>query len=295
MRPIWKGSISFGLVNVPVTLYPVEQRSDLRLHMVDSRNHSRVRYERVNADTGQEVPWDAIVKGFEYNDGNYVLLSDEELRKAAPEATKAVEIESFVDLTDIDLIYFDTPYVLEPAAKGDKGYVLLRETLRESGKVGIARVVIRTRQYTAAMVPRGNALMLHLLRYKKELRPLDDLKLPGSADKVGVNKQELKMARTLVDAMSRKWDPATYHDEYRDALMAWIKNKVDAGDMEQAPEVAEPEAPEPASSDIMDALKRSVAHTGPSKSSRPRTPPARAPRKKVARKAPARRTRRKAG
>lgn len=262
MRPIWKGSITFGLVNVPVTLYPAEQRSELRLHMVDSRNHSRVRYERVNADTGEEVPWDRIVKGYEYNDGNYVLLSDEELKKAAPEATKAVEIEAFVDLKDIDLLYFDTPYYLEPAAKGEKGYVLLRETLKESGKVGIARVVIRTRQYVAAMVPRGNALMLNLLRYRSELRAAEDLKLPGSAEKAGVTKQELKMARTLVDAMSKEWDPKEYHDEYRDALMEWIKKKAETGDMERAPETEHAEDEAPAPINIMEALKRSVAQGG---------------------------------
>lgn len=263
MRPIWKGHISFGLVNVPVTLYPAEQRSDLQLHMVDSRNHSRVRYQRVNSETGEEVPWSQIVKGYEYNDGAYVLLADEELKEAAPEATKTVEIEGFVDLADIEPLYFDRPYYLEPGKKGHKAYALLRDSLRESGMAGIASVVIRTRQYISAMAVRGDALVLYLLRYQQELRPMDELDLPGAADKVGVTKQELKMARTLVDSMKMKWDPSAHHDEYREALMAWIDKKVKAGDFEQSPDVAEAEEDEtPAPVNLMDALKKSVSHTG---------------------------------
>lgn len=281
MRPIWKGHISFGLVSVPVTLYPAEQRTDLQLHMIDSRNHSRVRYERVNAETGEEVPWDQIIKGFEYDDGNYVLLSEEELKKASPEATQSVDIEAFVDLEDIDLVYFDKPYYLEPGKKGEKGYVLLRETLRETGKVGIARVVIRTREYLAAMVPRNNALVLVLLRFQQELRSPDDLDLPGDADEVGVSAQELKMARTLVDSMSRPWDPSEYHDEYRDALMNWIDRKIESGEVEQAPESEATEAETPPTTDLMEALKNSVAHAGGTRS-KPATkkpPKKKAPRK----------------
>lgn len=283
MRPIWKGHISFGLVNVPVTLYPAEQRSDLQLHMIDSRNFSRVRYERVNAETGEEVPWDQIVKGYEYNDGNYVVLSDEELRQAAPEATKAVEIEAFVDLADIDLTFFDRPYYLEPGKKGEKGYVLLRDTLRESGKAGVARVVIRTRQHLAAMLPRGDGLLLNLLRFPQELRSTDQLDLPGSAADVGVTAAELKMARTLVDSMSRGWDPEEYHDEYREALMRWIEQRIESGDVEQAPEASAPKDAPP-SVDLMEALKRSVAHAGDSRSA----PPAKKSAKKAAKKKPAR-------
>lgn len=266
MRPIWSGHITFGLVNVPVALYSAEKRSDLQLHMVDSRNQSRVRYERVNSETGEEVPWNQIVSGYEYSDGNYVLLTEQELKKVAPEVTKAVEIEAFVDLKDIDLSYFDKPYYLAPMKRGEKGYVLLRETLRETGKAGIAKVVIRTRQYVAAMVARGDGLVLNLLRYQQELRAMDDLPLPGSASKVGVSKQELKMARVLVDSMYTKWDPEKYHDEYRDALMAWIDRKVKAGKGKKvAEEPAEEEDDAPAPINIMDALKRSVAHGTPAR------------------------------
>lgn len=292
MRPIWKGHVSFGLVNVPVVLYSAEQRADLQLHMLDSRNHARVRYERVNSESGDEVPWDQIVKGYEYADGSYVLLSDEELKRAAPEATKAVEIQAFVDLDRIDPIFFDKPYFLEPDKKGEKGYVLLRDALQESGKVGIALVVIRSRQYLAAMVPRGQVLMLYLLRYAQELRSAADLNLPGSAESVGVSKAELKMARTLVDSMSRDWKPDEYHDEYRGALMKWIDEKIAAGRTEQiADPVEDVEAPAPIN--LMEALKKSLSRTGAS------SPEPEEPARKKTRRKPAtprtKKTSRKAG
>src|SRR5687768_6241532 len=163
-RPIWKGHISFGLVNVPVTLYSGEQRADLSFRLLDSRNAARIRYERVNEETGEEVPWDKIIKGYEYDNGNYVLLSDEEIENASPELTRTIEIEQFVDMQDIDVRYFDKPYVLVPDKKGEKGYVLLREAIREAGKAGIAKVVIRARQYLAALIAQGDALVLQLLR-----------------------------------------------------------------------------------------------------------------------------------
>lgn len=258
MRSIWKGHISFGLVNVPVVLYSAEQRADLQLHLLDSRNFSRVRYERVNAETGEEVPWDQTVKGFEYDDGSYVVIGKDELKQAAPEATQTVEIEQFVDLDEIDPVYFDKPYYLEPSKKGEKGYALLREAMRETGKAGIARVVIRTRQYLAAMAPRGEGLVLNLLRYHQELRDMEELKLPGSLDEVGVKAQELKMARDLVESMSEAWDPAAFHDEYREKLTAWIQKRIESGQIEQAPEAGGPAEEGPAPINLMEALKKSL-------------------------------------
>jgi DNA end-binding protein Ku len=264
MRPIWKGSISFGLVYIPVTLYSAEQRSDLSLHMIDSRDFSRIRYERINAVTGEEVPWDQIVKGFEYDKGSYVIVNEEDLKRASPEATQSVEIESFVDLSDIDLMFFDKPYYLEPTKKGRKGYALLRETLRETGKAGIARVVIRTRQYIAAMVPRDDVLVLNLLRFAQELRSAADLDLPGSPDEEGVTKGEVKMARTLVESMTSDWNPEEFTDEYREALRAWIDQRIEAGEIEHPPEAADRDEEEaPAPINMMEALKRSLEKTGP--------------------------------
>ncbi len=212
-RPVWKGHISFGLVNVPVNLYPAEQRTDLQLHMIDSRDNSRVRYERVNEETGEEVPWDSVVRGFEYSDGNYVILSDEELKRAAPEVTKTIEIQSFVKQDEIDPIFFDTPYYLEAGKAGEKGYVLLRGAMKDSGRVGIAQVVIRTRQYLSALSARGDVLMLDLLRYPQEIRSTKELNVPSGPSKShGVSAQELKIARTLIDAMAADWKPAEFHD-----------------------------------------------------------------------------------
>ncbi|MBX3387823.1 MAG: Ku protein [Phycisphaeraceae bacterium] len=263
-RAVWKGHITFGLVNVPVNLFPAEQRADLQFHLIDSRDHARVRYERVNEETGEEVPWDSVVRGFEYSDGNYVVLSDEELKRAAPEATKSVEIQSFVKSGDIDPIYFDTPYYLEAGKGGEKGYVLLREAMKESGKVGIARVVIRTRQYIAALSPRGDVLMLDLLRYPQEIRSTKELNVPaGSAKSHGVSTQELKIARTLIDAMAADWKPSEYHDTYREQLMKWIEKKIASGSTKKSPAAPEKEE-EPATGPInfMEVLKKSLEKSG---------------------------------
>src|SRR3954464_12009464 len=202
-RPIWKGHISFGLVNVPVVLHAAERRAgDLSFRMIDSRNSARVRYERVNEETGEEVPWDKIVKGYEYDDGNYVLLSEEELQNASPELTKTIEIEQFVDLKAIDIRYFERPYMLVPDKKGEKGYVLLREAIAASGKAGISKVVIRGRQHLSALISQGNALVLELLRFHQELIDLGEFDLP-SADlrQYAVAKKEIDLATQLIKGM----------------------------------------------------------------------------------------------
>jgi len=263
MRAIWKGHISFGLVNVPVALYSAEQRADVSFHLIDSRDFSRVRYERVNAETGEEVPWDQVVKGYEFDDGSYVVMQKEELEQVAPEAAQTVEIEAFVELDQIDPMYFDKPYYLEPGKKGAKGYALLREVLRASGRVGIARVVIRSRQYIAAMAPRDDALVLTLLRYPQEIASMDELDLPGDdLTKVGVTKSELNMARTLVDSMSADWNPDAYHDEYREALMARIEQKIEAGEINRVSEAKAAPSSLPPTINLMDALKQSVKQSG---------------------------------
>ena len=177
-RPIWNGTISFGLLNVPVQLYSGERTVDLHFRMLDSRDNSPVRYERVNSETGEEVPWKELVKGFEYSKGNYVVLDEADIRKAAPQSTETVEIEAFVQRDQIDPMFFEKPYYLVPSKKAEKGYVLLREVLAKTGKVGISRVVIRTRQYLAALSPRGDALMLDLMRFPQEIVKADEFSLP---------------------------------------------------------------------------------------------------------------------
>lgn len=259
-RPIWKGQISFGLVNIPVTLYSAEVRNDLSFRLLDSRDRARVRYERVNEATGEEVPWNQVVRGYEYDDGSYVLVSDEDLKRVAIEATQTVEIEGFVDREDIDLHFYDKPYYLVPGKKGEKGYVLLREALKKTGKVGIARVVIRTRQYLAAVIPMGDGLVLDLLRFAQEIRNLGEFNLPeGKLEDYKISDKELDMAETLISSMSMSWNPEEYHDEYRDALMKWLEERIEAGQLEAAApgEVAEAEPPPPPIN-IMELLKKSV-------------------------------------
>ncbi|WP_411825442.1 Ku protein [Luteolibacter sp. AS25] len=227
-RAIWKGSIAFGLVNIPVALTSAESRPDIQLHMVDSSNHARIRYERVNADTGEEVPWDRMVKGYEHEDGKFILLSSDDLESVQPELTKTIEISEFVELSEIDPILFDKPYFLEPEKRGKKAYALLREALRKSDKAGISRVVIRTREYLSAMFVRDEVLVLMLLRFPQEVKKISSLELPSSDEKPV--KKEMDLALRLIDDMTEKWEPDEIHDEYRESLMAFIEKKISKGD-----------------------------------------------------------------
>lgn len=260
-RPVWRGHISFGLVSVPVALLPAERRTDIQLHMIDSRNLSRVRYERVNVETGEEVPWNQIVKGYEYADGSYVVITEEELKKASPRQTQAIDIEAFVELSEIDLTYFDRPYYVAPGKGGEKGYVLLRDVLRESGKAGVARVVIRTRQHLAALVGRDDVLVLNLLRFPQEIIPAAHLELPAALASTRIGTAERTMAKSLVDSMTAPWRPKDYHDEFRGALMTWIEERVRTGKVERVTEAEDLDEP-PAPINIMDALRRSLDRTG---------------------------------
>ncbi len=226
-RPIWTGTLSFGLLNVPVSLMSGERRTDLHFRMLDSRDRKPVRYERVNADTGEEVPWKEIVKAYEYDKGSYVVLEEADIKAAAPESHETVEVETFIDAADIDPRYYEKPYVLVPAKKAEKGYVLLRETLRGSNRVGIARVVIRTREYLAAVLPQGDALVLMLLRYPQELVDPADYPLPaGKPSDYRLTAKELQMAEQLIDSMSGKWVPDDYKDEFRERLQAIIRKRI---------------------------------------------------------------------
>jgi DNA end-binding protein Ku len=258
-RPLWKGRISFGLVSVPVALYSAEKQVDISFRLIDSRNAARVRYERVNEETGKEVPWDQIVKGYEYESGSYVLLSDAELERAAVEATDAIEIEQFVDVDEIDIVYFDKPYYLVPTKGGEKGYVLLREAMAGSGKIGIARIVIRAREHLAALVAEGDALILNLLRWQEELRDKREYEFPsGDVSKQKVSKKEVDLAGQLIKGMTAAWEPSEFHDKYRDAIMKLIERKIESGQTQVIGVEEQREAESPRTVNFMDALKKSV-------------------------------------
>jgi DNA end-binding protein Ku len=225
-RELWKGAIRFGLVHIPVSLFPGEQREELSFTMLDRRDMSPIGYKRVNKDTGDEVPFDQIVKGYEYEDGHYVLLEKEDFRNANVESTQTVDIVGFVDADQIPRFFYESPYYLAPGKHGDKGYALLRETLVRSHKVAIATVVIRTRQHMAAVYPVENLLVLNTMRFVTELRPPEEIDAPKDLAAVKVQPKELDMAERLVEDMTlEKWDPADYHDNYRDDLMKLIEKK----------------------------------------------------------------------
>jgi DNA end-binding protein Ku len=287
-RPIWKGAISFGLVHVPVTLYSMEKKAELSFKLLDSRTKSTIKYERLNEQTGEVVPWDKIVKGYEYSKNNYVILEDEDFKKAAVEATQLIEIQSFVEGDKIDDEFFEKPYMLVPQKKAEKGYVLLREILKETGRVGIAKVVIRTREYLAAMAPRENGLVLLLMRWAQELRSIDEFELPkADPSEYRVSEREIELAKQLVEAQTVEWEPEQYKDEYRDRLMEWIERKAEAGDMASLEPVGEVEG-ETASNviDLVDLLRQSVQATSkkasPKKEEEPAKKPKTAKRKKPA-------------
>jgi len=226
-RPIWTGTLSFGLLNVPVSLMTGERRNELHFRMLDQRNNAAVKYQRVNAETGEEVPWNDIVKAFEYEKGNYVVLEPEDIKSAGVVGKETVEIETFVDAASIPPQYFEKPYVLTPGKKAEKGYVLLRETLKKTGKVGVGRVVLRTKEYLCAVLPEGDALMLMMLRFAEELVDADEYKLPhGNAAEYRVNGKELEMAAKLIESMADDWQPEKFKDEFRERLTAVIEDRL---------------------------------------------------------------------
>jgi DNA end-binding protein Ku len=260
-RAIWKGSISFGLVNIPIALYPATRREELKFRLLRKSDLSPVSYKRVAEKDGKEVPWDQIVKGYEYEKGKYVVLKDEDFERVDLEATQTVDIQDFVDQEEIDPMFFYKPYYLEPQKGGDKAYALLRDALKDSNKVGIAKVVIKTRQYLAGVKPEDGALVLELMHFADELADPAKLHVPKKTE---VGKREMNMAKSLIDSMSSKWDPEKYRDDYREALMDVIEEKVEAGGkgIEEKPK----KAPKPTKViDLVSVLQKSLEQTGTKK------------------------------
>jgi len=273
-RSIWKGAISFGLVNIPVALYSAESRRELRFNQLDRRTMSRVREKRVDEASGQEVPYDEIVRGYDTGGGHYVVLTEDDFRRANPKATQSINIEGFVNADEIDLTYYDKPYYLGPVGSGKKGYALLRQVLLKTGRVAIAKVVIRTKEYLCAVVPRDGVMVLEILRFAYELRDPAEIDVPGDDLKeLGVNEAEVTMAEQLVNAMVKPWDPEEYRDEYRDDLLKMIEEK------EAHPEAVAEATPAGAPGegqvvDIMALLRRSVEEVRSTGGDEPKKKPA---------------------
>jgi len=263
MRAIWKGSISFGLVNIPIALYPATRKEELKFRLLRKTDLSLINYKRVAEKDGKEVPWDEVVKGYEYEKGKYVILKDEDFQRVDIEATQTVDIQDFVDLDEIDPMFFYKPYYLEPQKGGDKSYVLLRDSLKDSNKVGIAKVVIKTRQYLAGVKPENSVLILELMHFAEELADASELHVPK---KLEVGKREMDMAKALIGSMSSKWDPEKYRDDYREAVMKVIEEKVEHGgeEIEEKPK----KAPKPTKViDLVSVLRQSLEKAGAAKKS----------------------------
>ena len=257
-RAIWKGSISFGLVNIPIALYPATRREELKFRLLRKSDLSPVNYKRVAEKDGREVSWDQIVKGYEYEKGKYVVLKDEDFQRVDLEATQTVDIKDFVDQEEIDPMFFYKPYYLEPQKGGDKAYALLRNSLKDTNKVGVAKVVIKTRQYLAGVKPEDGVLVLELMHFADELADAEKLRLPK---KMEVGKREMNMAKSLIDSMTSKWEPEKYKDDYREALVDVIEEKVEAGgkEIEEKPR----KAPKPTKViDLVSVLQKSLEQTG---------------------------------
>ncbi len=265
-RVIWKGAISFGLVHVPVALYPASQAVGIDFDWLDKRSMDPVGYKRVNKRTGKEIQGDDIVKGIKQDDGDYVILTEEQIKAAYPKSTQTIEIESFVKASEIPFTLLETPYYLEPIGKGEKVYALLREAMAEAGVIGIARVVMHTKEHLAALVPSGAALVLNTIRWASEIRPADELKLPAQGKTAaGLKPAELKMAAQLISDMTGPWKSADYSDRFGDAVQKLVNKKVAAGQTETVTPLEDAPAEAGASNvvDLTELLAKSLAKRKP--------------------------------
>jgi len=261
-RVIWKGAISFGLVNVPVQLHPATRPERTSFNLLDKDTADPIGYKQINKRTGKEVRRENIVRGYEYEKNNYVVLSDEEIRSASPESTQTVDILAFVEAYAVSFLYLDTPYYLVPERQGKKAYALLREALAQTGKIGIANVVLHNKQHLAALIPAGPVLALNTLRWGGEVLDIGELSLPpADAKAAGVNPREIEMATKLIEDMTESWDPTRYHDTFRDDILALVDRKVREGKTHEISEGAREPTRKRATADVVDLselLKRSL-------------------------------------
>lgn len=282
-RAIWSGSISFGLLNVPVKLYSAVARRSIGLREIRESDGTRIRHRRVAEGTDEEVPYEKIIKAFEISKDRYVPLTKDELAALAPEKSRTIEVQDFVDLEEIDPIYFDSPYYLGPAEGAERAYSLLARAMEDSGKVAVARFVFRNKEHLAAIRPADAVLTLTTMRFADEVVPpaeLDDV-LPAEQPKV--EKREVEMAEQLIDSLTRSFDPTAYRDEYREQLLALIERKAEGKDVLAAPEAAEPEPTK--APDLMAALEQSIAAVQSKRDGKPaKKPAAKKPAKAKAKK-----------
>ena len=257
-RSLWKGAITFGLVHIPIGLYSATEETDVNFDWLDRRTMDPVGYKRINKRTGKEIEKENVVKGVEYGKGQYVVLSPEEIAEAYPRTTQTIEIEAFVDVDEVPFVYLEKPYYTAPISKGEKVYALLREALKETGKAGLAKVVIHSKQHLAVVLPCGPALVLNLLRWGGEIRSWDDLQLPPTG-KAGIKDAELKMARHLIEDMSGRWSASDFRDNFHDAIMKLVETKAKAGGAAEVQPLEDaPDAQDNNVVDLTELLRRSL-------------------------------------
>jgi DNA end-binding protein Ku len=272
-RSIWKGAITFGLVNVPIALYPASQEAGIDFDWLDKRSMDPVGYKRINKRTGEEIQGDDIVKGIKQEGGAYVVLSDEQIKAAYPKSTQTIEIESFVKAAEIDFELLEKPYYLEPSGKGAaKVYALLREAMREAGVIGIARVVIHTKEHLAALIPSGSVLLLNTIRWASEIRPVSELNLPADGKTAAnLKPSELKMAAQLISDMTGKWRPTDYSERFSVAVHKLVNRKLEAGETEDVTAVEDVSKEEQSSNviDLTELLAKSLKRKSTTSSKAP--------------------------
>ncbi|WP_332739348.1 non-homologous end joining protein Ku [Hydrogenophaga sp.] len=288
-RVIWKGAVSFGLVHVPVALYPASQDAGIDFDWLDRRSMDPVGYQRINKRTGKPIKGDDVVKGIQQDDGEYVLISDDQIKAALPTSTQTIEIEAFVTAAEIPFLLLEKPYYLEPIGKGEKVYALLREAMFEAGVIGISRVVMHTKEHLAALIPMGSALVLNTIRWASEIRPMDELKLPPEGKAAaGVKAAELKLATQLISDMITPWNAEQYENRFVNAVQALVDKKLAAGDTQSVTPVEEAPRNDAPSNvvDLTQLLSRSLAQ----RKEQPDPPrAAAAPKRRAASKTPTRR------
>jgi DNA end-binding protein Ku len=287
-RSLWKGAISFGLVHVPIALYSATDESDLNFKMLDKRSMDPVGYKRINKKSGKEVTMDDIVKGIEWEDGQFVLLSKEEIEAAYPKTTQTIEIEAFIPIDEVPFVYLEKPYYTAPINRGQKVYALLREALADTRKVGVAKVVIANKQHLALLMPCGPALILNLLRWGGEIRSFEALQLPPSGVKeAGIKDAELNMAKQLIKEMSAAWSADTFRDTFHDQVMKLVEGKAKAGHVEQVEKIGADAVARSSTNvvDLTELLKRSMRGGAPATPAKKAAARSAAPRKPAAKKA----------
>ena len=268
---IWKGAISFGLVHVPVALYPASLETGIDFDWLDKRSMDPVGYRRINKRTGKEIEKEDIVRGVKVDSGGYVVLSDDEIKAAYPKTTQTIEIESFTHAGEIPFTQLEKPYYLEPIGKGEKVYALLREAMLEAGVIGIARVVLHTKEYLAALIPTRPALMLNTLRWASEIRPWNEIELPAEGRK-SLKEGELKLARQLIDSMTEKWHPQRYEDKFTHAVHALVAKRVKAGRTQEVEPMEAAATSESNVVDLSELLAKSLGHRKPAKAAARKAP-----------------------